>query len=291
MEPNSNNSPDSASESAVKSMTDLPPLDPSNQQSVQEMNERLVRQYTELAQLAGGLAHEIKNPLSTIRLNMELLTEELDEPRDQRERRVVNKLKTVQRECDRLQRLLDDFLNYSKVRQVHLEPIDLNAVVTELVDFFSPKANETNVEILTYLDSKLPHVMLDREFFASALLNLMINAQQAMPDGGQLILRTSTRGKLVLLDVIDTGLGMDAKTASRIFEAFYSTKTGGSGLGLPTTARIVETHGGRISIQSDLGQGTKFTIELPVPARLASSPVSSMDNVTPIPAPAPKKST
>ena len=266
-------------------------MDPSNQQSVEEMNQRLVQQYAELAQLAGGLAHEIKNPLSTIRLNMELLAEELEEPRDQRERRVVNKLKVVQRECDRLQRLLDDFLNYSKVREVNLEPTDLNAVVTELVDFFSPKAEETEVEILTYLDSKLPHVMLDREFFASALLNLMINAQQAMPDGGQLILRTSNPGKLVLLDVIDTGSGMDTKTASRIFEAFYSTKTGGSGLGLPTTAKIVESHGGRISIQSDVGQGTKFTIELPVPARLSSQAAGSAEKTPPIPAPGPKRPT
>lgn len=246
-------------------------MDPSNQQSVEEMNQRLVRQYTELAQLAGGLAHEIKNPLSTIRLNMELLAEELAEPRDQRERRMLNKLELVQRECDRLQRLLDDFLSYAKVRQVRLEPTDMNAVVNELIALFTPQAAEANVEIRSYLDPDLPHVMLDREIFAGALLNLMINAQQAMPDGGQLVLRTSSHGSLVSLDVIDNGIGMDTTTAARIFEAFYSTKPHGSGLGLPTTARIVESHGGRISIQSELGQGTKFTIDLPVPARLAAS--------------------
>lgn len=263
-------------------------MDPSNQQSVEEMNQQLVRQYTELAQLAGGLAHEIKNPLSTIRLNMELLAEDLAEPRDQRERRVLNKLLIVQRECDRLQRLLDDFLSYSKVREVKLEPTDLNAVVAELITFFLPKAVESQVEILSYLDPELPHVMLDREIFASALLNLMINAQQAMPDGGQLILRTSTRGNLVSLDVIDTGIGMDTATAARIFEAFYSTKQGGSGLGLPTTARIVESHGGRISIQSELEHGTKFTIDLPVPARLTAA-TSQKDASPAIAAPAPKK--
>lgn len=246
------------------------PMDPSNQQSVEEMNAQLVRQYTELAQLAGGLAHEIKNPLSTIRLNMELLAEDLAEPRDQRERRVLNKLLIVQRECDRLQRLLDDFLSYSKVREVNLQPTDLNAVVTELIAFFTPQAHESQIEILPYLDPELPHVMLDREIFASALLNLMINAQQAMPEGGQLILRTSALGNLVSLDVIDTGIGMDTAVAARIFEAFYSTKPGGSGLGLPTTARIIESHGGRISIQSEVGQGTKFTIDLPVPARLTA---------------------
>jgi signal transduction histidine kinase len=194
----------------------------------------------------------------------------LAEPRDQRERRVLNKLLVVQRECDRLQRLLDDFLSYSKVRQVRLEPTDLNAVVAESITFFTPQAIESQIEIISYLDPELPRVMLDREIFASALLNLMINAQQAMKEGGQLILRTSSRGNLVSLDVIDTGIGLDTVTAARIFEAFYSTKAGGSGLGLPTTARIVESHGGRISIQSELGQGTKFTIDLPVPARLTA---------------------
>jgi signal transduction histidine kinase len=91
-----------------------------------------------------------------------------------------------------------------------------------------------------------------------------------MHDGGQIVVRTSERGGKVLLDVIDTGCGIDDHTAAHMFEAFYSTKPGGSGLGLPTTGKIIEAHGGRIDVQSEVGHGTKFMIEFPVPARLGS---------------------
>ena len=112
-------------------------------------------------------------------------------------------------------------------------------------------------------------MMLDRESFRRALLNLILNAKQAMPDGGQLAVRTATHGDTVVIHLIDTGCGMDDHTASKMFEAFFSTKPGGSGLGLPTTQKIIEGHGGRISVESEVGRGTQFTIELPVPARLA----------------------
>ena len=111
--------------------------------------------------------------------------------------------------------------------------------------------------------------MLDREAFRRALLNLILNAKQAMPDGGQLTVRTVPQGDTVAIHLIDTGCGMDDRTASKMFEAFFSTKPGGSGLGLPTTQKIIAGHHGRISVESEVGRGTQFTIELPVPARLA----------------------
>jgi signal transduction histidine kinase len=90
-----------------------------------------------------------------------------------------------------------------------------------------------------------------------------------MPDGGQLVVRTATHGDTVAIYLIDSGHGMDDRTASKMFEAFYSTKPGGSGLGLPTTQKIIASHGGRISVESEVGRGTKFTIELPIPPRIA----------------------
>lgn len=237
-------------------------------QSLTDLNQRLVDQYTEIARLAGGLAHEIKNPLSTIGLNMELLAEELAESDSPRDRRAMRKIEIVQRECQRLQDLLNDFLNFAKVRRLKLEPTDLNGQVRDVLEFVRPEASAAKIEIIDYLTSDLPTVLVDRESFRGALLNLVLNARQAMPDGGQLVVRTHVTPAGVALDLIDTGIGMDLKTQAQIFDAFFSTKPGGSGLGLPTTKKIIEAHGGSITLQSEPGRGTQFTITLPLPARL-----------------------
>ena len=240
----------------------------SSADSEADVNRKLVDQYTEIARLAGGLAHEIKNPLSTIRLNMELLAEDFGDPENPRDRRALAKVKVVERECRRLQELLDDFLDFAKVRRLKLEPCNLNRHVREVLDFFQPKAREAGIELVDYLASDLPTVLLDREVFRGALLNLVLNAEQAMPGGGQLVVRTSAIGEGVALDMIDTGCGMNEQTREHIFDAFFSTKRGGSGLGLPTARKIIEAHGGQIRVQSEPGRGTQFTIKLPVPARL-----------------------
>ena len=236
-----------------------------------------IDQTNEIARLAGGLAHEIKNPLSTIRLNMDLLAEDLGEDDSPRIGRSRKRIGVVQRECQRLQELLDNFLNFAKVRAAKLEPTDLNAEINEILDFFAPQAKESGIEIVRYLDSDLPSVLLDREAFHGALLNLILNADQAMSEGGQLVVRTVATGSSVAIYLIDTGCGMDDRTASQMFDAFFSTKPGGSGLGLPTTSKIIEAHGGQISVESEVGHGTKFTIVLPVPPRLTSSDQADSD--------------
>ncbi len=258
----------------------------SDNATTDETVQRLMDQYAEIARLAGGLAHEIKNPLSTIRLNMQLLAEDVlpdpdlleageEEPiLSPEQQRAKKRINAVQRECSRLHDLLDDFLSYAKVRRVELVPRDLNLEIADALDFFEPEATAAGVELVPYLDADLPTVRLDREAFRGALTNLLLNAKQAMPDGGQLIVQTRGLGDRAAVYLTDTGVGMDDATASKMFEAFYSTKPGGSGLGLPTTAKLIEAHGGTITVQSELGRGTRFTIELPVVARLGKSETS-----------------
>ena len=120
------------------------------------------------------------------------------------------------------------------------------------------------VELRPHLDTDLPVVMLDRSLVRQALVNLCRNAIEAMPDGGSIDLLTRTRGDQVVLEIIDTGKGMDEKTRAQMFQAFFSTRSGGSGLGLPTVRRIVEAHHGQIVCESEPGKGTRFTISLPV---------------------------
>lgn len=230
--------------------------------------DQLRSQLNELAELAGSLAHEIKNPLSVIRLNMELLAEDMAESRSPEQRRALSKVEMVMKQCTRLENLLNDFLRFARVRQLDLSPGDLNEQVGRVLDLYEAQAKESTVEIVRYLDPDLPTILLDEQSLQAALVNLVKNALEAMPTGGQLVARTRMTRSGVALDLIDTGCGMDDRTALQMFEAFYSTKAAGSGLGLPTARKIIEAHGARIGVQSELGRGTQFTLEFPMPARL-----------------------
>jgi signal transduction histidine kinase len=220
--------------------------------------------YVELAELAGGFVHEIKNHLSTLGLNLQMLGEDYAEPQTPRERRALDRILRLQGECQRLVDVSNDFLRFARVKDLHLHPTHLRDVVEEIVDFFDPMARKDKIDIKVYLPADLPAVALDRDLFKQALLNLLLNALQAMPEGGGAItLQAGTEPDGVCLSVIDTGQGMPADVLARVFKPFFSTRPGGSGLGLPTTRKIVEAHGGRIEVASEVGHGTKFSVHLP----------------------------
>jgi signal transduction histidine kinase len=235
-----------------------------------DLYAQLRRQYHELAELAGSLAHEIKNPLSVIGMNVDLLAEDLRGEVSPAARRALNKVEVVQGQCRRLENLLNDFLRFARLGRLELRPGDLNEQIDRVLELFSPQAAEEHIDVIRYLDPELPGILLDSQTLHAALINLVKNAIEAMPGGGQLVARTRPTRSGVALDLIDTGHGMDESTAMRMFEAFYSTKEGGSGLGLPTARKIIEAHGGRIDVQSEVGRGTKFTLEFPVPKRLGT---------------------
>jgi signal transduction histidine kinase len=237
---------------------------PEPQKDEQDITRRLRAQYAEISQLAGGLAHEIRNPLSTLSLNLDLLAEDFQDPDTPRDRRVLQRVERLRHEVDRLWGIVENFLRFARVGDLKLEPSDLNGVIDELRDFYEPQATTRGIVIRTHFDHDLPPVLLDANLLKQALFNLLLNAQHAMPTGGELILTTRCDGAWAVLDVIDTGAGMTEEVRAKIFDAFFSTRSGGSGLGLPTARKIVEAHGGSIHVESEPGKGSKFTIRLPV---------------------------
>jgi signal transduction histidine kinase len=237
-----------------------------------EREARSVERLAELGSMTAGLAHEIKNPLSTIGLNAQLLREAVaDLAGDESERaRLTRRVDGLRREAERLTGILSDFLEYAG--ELKLEPVetDLNTLVEELADFYSPQAEQNGVRVRIELHPEPVRASTDAPHLKQALLNLMINAVQAMsgrgPDGhrNELIVRVSAE-PTPSVHIIDTGPGISAEALERIFHPYFSTKAGGTGLGLPTTRRIIEAHGGTIDVHSEPGTGTDFTIRLPGP--------------------------
>jgi signal transduction histidine kinase len=222
------------------------------------------QQYEELAELAGQFIHEIKNPLSTLRLNLQLLAEDFEEqPQSQRERRALERIQRLLAECQRMEDISADFLRFARLQELDRQPADVAEVIDELVDFIAPAARTGGIEIKCYVPAGLPPVLLDRDLFKQALLNLMLNAQQAMPQGGEMTIQAAPDAGGVALSLIDTGKGMTPEVLAKAFRPFYSTRQGGTGLGLPMARKILAAHGGSIEVQSEEGRGTKFTIRLP----------------------------
>ena len=221
---------------------------------VLERRTRQAERLAELGTLTGGLAHEIKNPLSTVQLNLQLLQEDLS-PENPAYSRLINRLNTVQNETGRLREILDDFLRYAGRLELERKPMELNSMLEDTVDFFSPQAQSQRVQLRLNKSPQPVHVQIDPKLIKQALLNLMINSMQAMPNGGELIVTLSTTPNHALIDVIDTGGGIPPEAVDRIFHAYYSTKSGGTGLGLAMAKRIVEEHGGTIAVKSEIGKG------------------------------------
>ena len=228
-----------------------------------ERRARHAERLAELGTLTGGLAHEIKNPLSTIGLNLQLLREDLD-PDNPAYSRIISRLSTVQQETGRLREILDDFLRFAGRIEIERRPVELNRLLEELVDFLSPQAGLQRVQLRL---KRAPHdvtAAADPKLIKQAVLNLMLNGLQAMPSGGEMILALSNGDGQAVIDVIDTGPGIPPETVDKIFQAYYSTKKGGTGLGLAMAKRIAHEHGGSIHVRSEPGKGSDFALRLPL---------------------------
>ena len=220
------------------------------------------QQLEELSKLTGGLAHEIKNPLSTIKVNLKLITEDADTS-NPNTARWLRKIAVVQTETERLGQILDDFLRYISKSEPDFTDLNINDTISDMVDFFSSQARANNVTIRMSLSEKPLICKIDRDMIKQVILNLFINAAQAMPDGGDLIIRTNMAGKNATIEISDTGTGIESTNLEKIFQAYHTSKPTGTGLGLSTAKKIIEAHDGSINVNFQPGRGTSFIIVLP----------------------------
>jgi signal transduction histidine kinase len=215
-----------------------------------------------IGQFSRSIAHEIKNPLNFISLSIDHMKEkyrpcECDNP-EAFEALILN----IKKEIQRVSKFAESFLEYSRPLELSLEKTDIGKLVDDILGLVAAKAVKERVEIVRDCQA-LPEVEADPEFLKTCLYNIILNAFQAMPGGGRLTVRTRQNGSRFIIDVEDTGVGVSAEKVSRIFDPFFTTKSGGLGLGLALTRRVIEEHKGRIYFRSEEGKGSTVTIQLP----------------------------
>jgi len=242
---------------ALLTLRDLESLESINTQL--QVSERLAA----LGRITAGVAHEVKNPLNSMRLWLENLKESLPPETEEAAKQAVNVLDA---EIDRLDAVVKRFLDFSRPMDVRLEPTQLAGLLQEVLEVAAPQLERSKVQVAQLLPIDVPEVFGDRALLKQAILNLVLNAVDAMPNGGQLQLTLSRRGDMAEITVGDTGKGIPLEHRQKVFQLFFTTRPGGSGIGLASTFRIVQLHNGSIDFTSEVGRGTTFRIELPLAA-------------------------
>ncbi len=242
---------------ALITLRDLDSIESINTQL--QVSERLAA----VGRITAGVAHEVKNPLNSMRLWLENLKESLPADADGAALQAVHVLDV---EIDRLDAVVKRFLDFSRPMDVRLEPTQLADLLREVLEVAQPQLQKANVQVARLLPIGIPEVFVDRDLLKQAVLNLVLNAVEAMPTGGQLQLTLSRRGEMAEITVGDTGKGIPTEDRQKVFQLFFTTRPGGSGIGLASTFRIVQLHNGSINFTSEVGRGTTFRIELPLAA-------------------------
>lgn len=231
-------------------------------------NERLAA----IGKMAAHVTHEIRNPLSAMGLNVELLEEELAGAETSPE--VKSLLSAIGREVQRLEHISEEYLRVARLPSPRMETDDVPAAIEEIVAFARPEIERAGCEVTLEVDDEVPAAAFDEAQIRQALLNLLRNAREAMPNGGKIEVSVRAEGMGVSVGVDDRGGGIPEDIRSRVFDPFFSTKGEGTGLGLAITRHIVEAHGGTLSCEPRDGGGTSFRIHLPIAPQRTSGPVS-----------------
>jgi signal transduction histidine kinase len=232
-----------------------------------EREERLKRseRLAAIGELAAKVTHEIRNPLNSLGLATEMLWEDLMDLGDEETTAEPrHQLATMTRDIERLTVVTGDYLRFARLPKLNLEPHDLNEIIAEFIDSREDVAGSQGVEVELELAEELPKLPIDKSQITQVLDNLFRNACEAMPDGGVITLRTGLADKGATLEVDDRGEGIEPDRLDKIFEPFVTSKERGTGLGLPLTQQIITEHGGTIKVSSERGEGTRFSIWLPL---------------------------
>jgi signal transduction histidine kinase len=218
-----------------------------------------------LGRLTSGVTHEVKNPLNAMRIHLELLRARLAQTGHPTPPEIAENIDVIAHEIQRLDRVVQGFLRFVRPQDLRLAPVDVNTVLSDVARVARPEAARSGVEIVLEPGRDLPRVTADSELIAQASANLLSNGIQAMPGGGTLVL-ASRRGSSgeVQISVADQGVGIPPENLEKIFRLYFTTKEGGSGIGLAMVYRIVQMHDGRVDVESTVGKGTTMTLTLPV---------------------------
>jgi signal transduction histidine kinase len=233
------------------------------------------RKLAALGRLMAGVAHEVKNPLNAMTIHLELLKQKLAAMREpitvpagpsggSRTLDLTKHVSVIGDEIKRLDQVVVGFLKFARPDELKLQPVHLSSVVSEVMSMTAPEAERRGIVVKTECPPSVPEINADPGMLQQALLNLTINACQAMPDGGtlRLICRPSSRHRVEVM-VEDTGVGIPPEHLGRIFDLYFTTKEKGSGIGLSMVFRIVQLHDGEVEVQSTPGHGTRFRLQFP----------------------------
>lgn len=233
-------------------------------------NETNVRERYQLANLeammglAAGIAHEVGNPLNSMTIHLKLLSKIISKIPATERSNAENSLKAVEDEMKRLDQIIRNFLRATRRKPLRFEAASINELLNKTLSFLKPELQNSKIKVIKEFDPDLPIFLIDPDRIHQVIVNIIKNSIHAMPKGGTLRIQTEGKDKLCIIRFQDTGIGIPSEVMPRVFDAYYTTKEEGSGLGLMIVHQIVKEHGGRIEVKSKLNQGTTFTILLPI---------------------------
>jgi signal transduction histidine kinase len=214
--------------------------------------------------IAAGMAHEIRNPLSSVKMNIQMIEDKLADCDKEQSGYLVNKVGRIHRETARLEEAVNNFLAFARPKPLDRRSVNLTDAVEHVVEFLEPACTQDDIRVVRDYARDLPQAYIDPEQIGQAVENLMRNAYQAIGTGGAVEVYTGRRGNYLEIRVSDDGPGIPADARGKVFEIFYTTKDGGTGLGLTIVKQIAEAHGGAVSFETIDEKGTMFTIRLPI---------------------------